>query len=124
MSEASRVKVGEVKLPKGIGKEARAEFRRVRPELIKLGYLEIDQPALLAYLTHYALWRRAKEEVELAPVITTVNGSVQISPWHSIMRQNSELMKKWCQELGFSPGSRRRLGIELEEAADEEELFD
>ena len=117
--------VRKIKLPPGMSKRAQVEFARVRGELVRLGYVEIDQPALVAYLTHHALCEDAKEKMaELGPIILTPKGQVQINPWHSILKQNSELMKKWVQELGFSPGSRKRLGIELKPVEDDDELFE
>jgi P27 family predicted phage terminase small subunit len=123
MSE--KQKVGMIKLPPGTSPRAAKEFRRIRKELERRGIDEIDRPALMAYLCHHALWEEAKERLEeLGPVVETSKGQMQINPWHSIMKQNSELLKKWVQELGFSPASRKRLGLELKEKPTDEELFE
>ena len=116
-------KVSGLKLPKGMSPRAVREFRRIRPELVARGVCEIDLPALLAYLQHWAMWEEAREKLEeLGTVVVTSQGQMQINPWHSVMKQNSELMKKWVQELGFSPGSRKRLGLVLEERLTDEDL--
>lgn len=118
-----QVDVAKVKLPPGMSPLAKKEFRRIREELILMGVTEIDQPTLVAYLTHYAVWLEAKAQVEqLGAVVNTPKGQLQINPWHSVMKQNSELVKKWVQELGFSPGSRKRLGLAREEPEDDSEL--
>jgi P27 family predicted phage terminase small subunit len=99
------------------------EFRRIRPELEARGICEIDLPALVAYLQHWAMWEEAREKLEeQGTVIVTAKGQLQINPYHSVLKQNSELMKKWVQELGFSPGSRKRLGLVLEEVLSDDDL--
>jgi P27 family predicted phage terminase small subunit len=120
-----KARVGELKMPKGLSPRAAKEFRRIKRELERLHVLAIDVPALTAYLTHYALWEEAKEQLDLhGAVILTTKGQAQINPWHSIMKQNSELLKKWIQELGFSPGSRKRLAIDMAEKPTDDELFE
>lgn len=116
----------KVRLPPGLSREAKQEFERIRAALEEVGYTEIDQPALVAYLTHWGVFVKARSALARDGLtITTSRGSVQINPMHAILRQSSELLKKWVQELGFSPGARRRLKIQFGEAAvdDEEELF-
>ena len=122
---AQRAKIKAIKLPEGTPERAVREFKRIKRAMEKLNVLEIDRPALLAYLSHFALWEEAKEMVEKqGAIITTSKGQLQVNPWHSIMKQNSELLKKWVQELGFSPGSRKRLAIEMKEKPSDDELFE
>jgi P27 family predicted phage terminase small subunit len=120
-----RVHVKRVRLPPGMDERARAEFRRIKPLLLECGYSLIDEPALVAYLTHWSLFQRGRDEVAATPIVETPNGQLQSNPWHVVMRQNSDLMKKWIQELGFSPGARKRLKMELGESPtdDADELF-
>ena len=123
---AKKSSVRALKTPPGLDAVAKKEFKRVKQELLSLNILEIDQPALLAYLYHYSLWIQAKEALERDGLtILTPKGFTQTNPMHSILKQNSELMKKWVQELGFSPSSRRKLGIDTALAtADDDELFE
>lgn len=123
---AKLVPLDKVVLPPGLGKAAKEEFSRIRPMLLEVGYTEIDEPALAAYLTHWGIFVEARETLAREGLtIQTPRGFAQIHPMHQILRQSSELLKKWVQELGFSPGSRRRLKIQFGEIAvdDEDELF-
>ncbi len=116
--------VRTIKLPRGLDERARREFRRIKPELIECGYTEIDQPALIAYLTHWSLWSQAREALETeGMIVTTPKGFSQVNPWHSVLKQNSELVKKYIQELGLSPGSRKRLGLKREREPTDDDLF-
>lgn len=125
-SSENEVPVDEVALPPGLGKAAREQFERIRPMLLQVGYTEIDEPALVAYLTHWAIFVEAREAIARDGLtIRTPRGFEQAHPMHAVLRQSSELLKKWVQELALSPGSRCRLKIQLGEAAvgDDEELF-
>lgn len=124
MSE-SKAKIKSIQLPKEMCDRAKKEFRRIKRELIKMGVMEIDRPALMAYLQHYALWEEARDRIRHeGSVIETPKGQMQINPWHSILKQNSELLKKWVNELGFSPASRKRLGLEVKAERSDKELFE
>lgn len=115
-----------LKAPAGLTDRERREFRRIRAQLEGCGYLPIDEAILRVYLRAYASWQEAKEIVERdGLVVMTPNGSQQIHPASTIVRQQSELLKKLCQELLLSPGARKRAGVELDTAAadDDRELY-
>ena len=114
-----------VKAPPGLTREQRAEFRRLLPSLRDAGVKDCDQAALARYLHHWQLCRNAERQIEAHGVtIQTTNGQTQVSPHHTILRQNSELLMRWARELGCTPMGRKRLGVQLEKSdADESDLY-
>ncbi|MDD4280255.1 MAG: phage terminase small subunit P27 family [Candidatus Sumerlaeales bacterium] len=104
------------KCPAGLSASARKHFKTMEAILTDVGYRPQDSAALVAYLEAYALMKESKEKIAETGglVVMTPNGQMQINPWHSIYKQNSELLKKWTAELGLSPGSRKRLGMRAE----------
>ncbi len=121
-----KVRPKNLKAPTGLTDREKREFRRIRSQLEACGYLAIDEVILRVYLRAFAVWQEAKEIVERDGLtVITPNGSIQIHPANTIVRQQSELLKKLCQELLLSPGARKRAGVDLQDAeADEEkELY-
>ena len=110
----------DVKPPEGLSKIAKKHFKKMAGILLEVGYKPQDSGALLAYLESYSLMVEAKTMISKTGglVVSTPQGQMQINPWHSIYKQNSELLKKWTAELGLSPGSRKRLGLTAEAADD------
>lgn len=123
-AEAQPTPVGELRQPKGLNKIEAAEFRRIRSALRAAGFLAIDEAILRVYLDAYARWKEAADLVKVAGsmITTTPNGSLQIHPANTIVRQQAELLKKLCQELGFSPGARRRLKMDVAQDPDDDDL--
>lgn len=115
----------EIHEPKNLGKIAKKEFARIKQELIKIGYQNIDSGILESYLESYEMFKTAQEKVrEQGAVIAAKNGAPVINPWHTIMKQHQENIKKCMAELGFSAGSRKRLQIHLNDnAKDDADLF-
>lgn len=113
----------QLKPPRGLTRDERKEFNRIKSALIECGFqATIDEAVLLAYLQTVATFKKARaEQAELTSlVVTTPNGAYQTHPVVTIVRQQSELIKKLAQELAFSPGARKRLGIELGSSEDDD----
>jgi P27 family predicted phage terminase small subunit len=98
--------------PRFLDQTARAEWRRIVPELEALGLLSrLDRAALAAYCVCYGRWARAERELrKVAAVMTTLRtGHQQPSPWIAISNGALKLMIKYLSEFGLSPASRARL---------------
>jgi P27 family predicted phage terminase small subunit len=116
--------IGDIECPDNIGIYGEREFGRIKGELIKMGYLSVDKAILDSYLTSYHYFCLAKKHIQdHGMMITTPKGQLQINPWHSVMRQHQEILKKCMSELGFSAGSRKRLQLELDQNDTDDDLF-
>lgn len=101
--------------PRWLLPEAKREWRRIVPELARLGLLTIvDRAALAAYCQAYARWRQAEEELARLKntVMATPSGYVQQLPQVTISQKERQLMKAFLTEFGLTPASRTRLSVE------------
>lgn len=98
--------------PPHLPPDAQEEWRRVVGDLAAIEMVaKVDRAALAAYCAAYARWKKAEERIaQTAELVTTPNGSFQISPWVSIANRSMELMHKFLIEFGMTPASRVRLG--------------
>lgn len=103
--------VAKVRPPAHLTAEARREWRRVLPELERLGLLTVvDRAALAGYCQAYARWVEAEEKLsEYGMVGVTPSGYVQQLPYVSIAQKQLDLMRRFAAEFGFSPASRSRV---------------
>jgi len=97
--------------PDSLSLAAKAEWRRMAPLLVNMGLLsKLDRSALAGYCELYARWTKAEKEVQhQGEVITTPNGSLQVSPWLSIANRSLSEMRKYMAEFGLSPASRSKV---------------
>ena len=108
--------------PKHLCAEARAEWKRICPELDKLGLLsKIDRAALAAYCQAYGRW--VKAEIALKTIedkfhnvnagsgmcYQTSNGNWVMQPLVSVANKALEQMHKYLIEFGMTPASRSRI---------------
>ena len=99
--------------PKFLDRTARAEWVRIYPMLEEVDTGALDLASVVAYCQCYSYLRTAQEHLAADGLIITTRGNLtQINPWHSIYKQQAELLKKLVAELGFSVAARRRLGID------------
>ena len=119
----SNTPIDRLKMPAGLTREQRAEFRRLTRAMGAAGFIECDAAAVAGYLDAWALVREASANLrDSGATIRTPNGSLQVSPWHSIQKAQTLLLIRWVRELGISPSGRKRLGLEV--AADDPEETD
>ncbi len=112
--------------PKWISKEAKREWKRVAPELHRIGLLTyIDRAALAAYCEAWAEYRKAREMVhkmgEIYP-IKDDEGNVkylQQNPYVSIANKALNQIKTFCTEFGMTPSSRGRMQLPGQNEEDE-----
>lgn len=101
--------------PRWLGHEAKAEWRRIVPELMQLGLLtKIDRSALAAYCGAYEMWYEAKKSLDEAGTLVQVTESGYVAPRPEVGIINSALktMKAFLAEFGMSPASRTRVNAE------------
>lgn len=110
----SNTPIDRLKMPAGLTREQRAEFRRLTRAMGAAGFIECDAAAVAGYLDAWALVREASANLrESGATIRTPNGSLQVSPWHSIQKAQTLLLIRWVRELGISPSGRKRLGVDV-----------
>lgn len=112
--------------PAWLGPIAAEEWRRVVPELEKLGLLaKVDRAALAAYCDAWGVWQRAAEIVEregLTVDYETKTGGLYVQQRAEV--SIAERARKDCvvfaREFGLSPSSRTKVaGMKPEKAKDE-----
>ena len=112
--------------PAYLGTLARAEWRRLVPELMQLGLLtRIDRAALAAYCQAYGRWVEAEKVLkDKGPLYATKAGNVIISPMLSVANRAMDQMHRFLTEFGMTPASRSRIVVNPSGGDDEEGLLD
>lgn len=114
--------------PVFLSKEAKAEWRRLAPQIHKLGLLTSqDLGAFGAYCQAYGRWasaeaqitRDARKRAAIAggTIIKTVSGNLIQNPAVSIANAAMAQMVKYAAEFGFTPSARTRVHNAAPEAA-------
>ena len=111
-----------VACPAWLAIDAKKEWKRLAPEMMRLGILtNADVTAFAAYCTAYANWKQAQIYInEYGPTVETPNGYMQPSPYVAIAKNALNDMKIFCQEVGLTPSSRARITGGLAASKDEE----
>lgn len=111
------------KCPTWLDKEAKKEWKRVAPELERLGLLTIvDGTALAAYCQAYSRWKQAEEILQAEGLIfATESGYLMPRPEVKIAEKSMQLIKSFCAEFGLTPSSRGRMS--LPEVDDGDDFF-
>jgi P27 family predicted phage terminase small subunit len=105
--------------PERLKDEAADEWRRIAPELHRLGILTVvDLRALACYCAAYAEWCEAEDAMIAAKAddphyfglaITGGNGGLIANPLVKIRASARHQMMKFAAEFGFTPASRTRV---------------
>ncbi len=113
------------KCPSWLDKEAKREWKRVAPELERLGLLTVvDGAALAAYCQAYARWKQAEEIIKREGMtVTTETGYVMPHPAVKIAEKSMQLIRAFCAEFGLTPSSRGRMSLPEQKEEDEFEEF-
>jgi P27 family predicted phage terminase small subunit len=109
-------------MPK-LSAEAAREWKRIVPELLKLGVLTVvDGKALAGYCHAFARWQEAEKAVskfgliiqEPILLVDEPTGYVRIkrNPAAAESREAMKTMKSFLVEFGLTPASRSRIRIE------------
>ncbi len=114
--------------PKHLTGAAKTEWKRIVPELDKIGLLtQIDRSALAAYCEAYREWKEACELMEgKSLLIRTEAGNIIQNPLVGIKHKAAEHMHKFLTEFGMTPASRTRISVNPKgkEVDPMEQLFD
>jgi P27 family predicted phage terminase small subunit len=113
-------------MPSWLSREGKAEWRRVVPELDRIGLLTVvDRAALASYCEAWSLLHRAQADVEAHGVTlytvektfegeggsTTIYATVAKNPAVTVMRDAMATIRSFCSEFGLSPSSRARMTV-------------
>jgi P27 family predicted phage terminase small subunit len=113
--------------PPWLSLEAKQEWRRVAPELARLGLLtKLDRAQLAGYCSSCAWWRRVQEVLSTqGSVYVTPKGKIEPRPEVAIAKIAGEQMNAFAAQLGLTPTSRSRMRFPQSEAEIDpmEELF-
>jgi P27 family predicted phage terminase small subunit len=98
--------------PRHLNAEARAEWDRLAPVLMRLKLLtRLDRAAFASYCVAWGRHVEAEEQLAKASALAfTGNGYPIINPWFIISKQSVEQMSKFLSEFGLTPAARTRIG--------------
>ena len=101
----------KVYCPSWLSDEAKAEWRRVAPELHRRGLLTLlDRTALALYCQAYAQWREAEQVLaERGMTYVTNTGNMRQRPEVAIAASAHRAAKAMALEFGMTPGSRGKV---------------
>lgn len=104
---------GRPTCPPHLSKSAKAEWKRIVPELESMGLLsKVDRSALAAYCQAYGEWQDTCELLKnKSPLIQTTGGNIIQNPLVGVAHKASELMYKFLVEFGMTPSSRTRINV-------------
>ena len=108
--------------PSHLDRLAKAEWRRIVPELQQLGLLtRVDRAALAAYCACWSRWVTAEREISKHGLtVVTPNGYPVQSPHVNISNKALAQLKAFVQEFGLSPASRTRVSAVPQVDADDD----
>ena len=114
-------------MPSDLTGVAKAEWRRLRPELERLGLLTVlDRAALSAYCEAWADFVWAVKHIRTRGRLTIAgNGTCIPHPAVAIKRQSMQRIRELANEFGFSPAARARIDLEEPggDPSDDERFF-
>ena len=95
--------------------DAKAEWKRIVPELKKLGLLtKIDRAALAGYCQSWGRWVNAEKKIQkIGEVVKSPSGYPIQNPWLSIANKALKQCESFIKEFGLSPSARTRISVEL-----------
>ncbi len=99
--------------PEWLSPEAKSEWERVAPELIRLGLLtNLDMITFAGYCVSCSRWRRAQEVlISQGTVYVTLKGKIETRPEVMIAKIAGEQMNAFAAEFGLTPASRLRMRL-------------
>ena len=106
------------KIPKGIGAEAKKEWKRVIDACMKYGLCaDIDQAVFHRYIYEWEICEKLTQMVLEHGVMTKTNsGEAKRAPWDTSLVQHVARLQSLLNELGFTPAARSK--VTTDEPAD------
>lgn len=113
--------------PAHLSIEAKKEWKRVAPELLKMRIItQLDMAALAVYCQAYAKWVDAEQKIkelgEAGLIDQTPSGYKQISVWQQLSSRAIEQMHKWMAEFGMTPANRAK--IQQAQVPEQNDIFE
>ncbi len=107
---------GRPQCPSWLSGEAKSKWRKIVPELDRLGLLTvIDGDCLAAYCEAWAEFRSATETLAAdGYTVATGNGGVKAHPAVARQRSAWKAMREFASLYGLDPSSRTRLTVQAE----------
>ena len=114
------------KCPSWLSDVARKEWRRVVPELERLGLLTcVDGAALEGYCQAYGRWVEAEQFMSAhGTIFKTPSGYIQQVPQVAIAQKYLAIVKGFYSEFGLTPSSRSRMEVPNQDNKHEESEAD
>ena len=114
--------------PRAMGKEGRAEWRRIVPELDRLGTIAfIDRSVLIAYCDAWDNYSRLAAIIRDADDLIPDGGAAQIPMRHpawQMYRDSALLVARLAKDVGIGPILRIRIPIPKGDFADDDDILD
>jgi P27 family predicted phage terminase small subunit len=101
---------GTATCPLWLDADAKAEWKRIAPELVRLGLLtSVDRAAFAAYCGAFATWKHAEKDIQEHGLIVTTTKGKQKNPAVLIASDALKLMRVYIALFGLSPCDRTRI---------------
>ena len=112
--------------PQWMATEAKAEWKRIAPELERIGLLTmVDKAVLAGYCQSWAEWRSSVEYLRSSgATITTPSGYIQQRPEVAMGQKARKDMLVFGAQLGLSPSSRGRMSVGKTDEGEEPKWLD
>ena len=116
------VTVARPAMPRSLSPEAKAEWRRVVPELEEIGVLAtVDRAVLIRYCTAWADWVELQELLaKSGKLIRGQKGNLVRNPLLLIRSDVEATLSDLGKQLGLTPGARLRADIRHERPSPDE----
>jgi P27 family predicted phage terminase small subunit len=110
-------------MPANLTEEAKAEWRRVVPELERLGTLtKLDRGLLIRYCTAWADWVDLDAQVaKTGRLVKGRDGNFVRNPLWLLRRDAERSATDLGRQLGLTPDARVRAGVKHERRASDEQ---
>ena len=119
-SDQGAPELGVPKMLSWLDKTARAEWRRVVPQLAELGVLtRVYGAALEAYCSTYSKAVAFQQLADASPMVEGQHG-LKINPAVSEARKQWALVCLFASEFGLTPSGRTRVGAPVTKKADDD----
>jgi P27 family predicted phage terminase small subunit len=117
------VTVSRPPMPRTLPEEAKAEWKRVVPELEDIGLLaSVDRGVLIRYCTAWADWCELAGLLQQSgKLIRGQKGNLVRNPLWLMKRDCEQTIAELARQLGLTPSARLRAGVVHERPPDPEE---
>jgi P27 family predicted phage terminase small subunit len=104
-------------MPRGLSGEAKAEWRRVVPEIERMGVLAaVDRATIIRYVMARAEWVELNDLISRTGRLTRgSSGDLERNPLWALRQDVERTLLELARQLALTPASRLRSGIKHEE---------